>query len=123
MGKGHTDVFLDGEIEAGHLGGTAGLQKGSGTGPELNCASDKSFSPRSTRQPELGADISKVPQLLRSTGSAPALPRGSWQEGRPRFPGLLWGDFLMPLAKDCKVFGIGANKQKVFGKAPWHFFF
>lgn len=39
-------VFLDGETEAGDLGETAGLQKGSGAGLELNCASNKSFFPQ-----------------------------------------------------------------------------
>lgn len=36
--------------------------------------------------------------------------------------GLLQGNFQMPLAKDCRAFGISANEQKVFGKASWHFF-
>lgn len=92
-------------------------------GLELNCASDESFLPRGIRAPNLYADISKLLQFLGSTSSAPAVLRGRWQKGRPCFPGLLQGNFLMPPAKDCKAFGIGANKQKVFGKAPWHFFF
>jgi len=98
-------------------------QMDSVAGPELNCASEESLLPKSIRQLNLYADIAKLLQFLESTSSAPALLRGSWQMGRPCFPGLLRGNFLMPPAKGCKAFGIGANKQKVFGKAPWHFFF
>lgn len=66
-----------------------------------------------------GAAISELLQFLGSTSSAPALLQGHFQKGHPFFPGPL----LMPLVKDCRAFGMGANKQKVFGKAPWHLSF
>lgn len=87
----------------------------------LNGASNGSFLPKGIRQPNLYADSAKLLQFLGSTSSAPALFPGRWRKGRPCFPGLLPGNFLMPPARDCKALGMAANKQKVFGKAPWHF--
>lgn len=87
----------------------------------LNGASDGSFLSKGIRQPNLYADRAKLLQFLGSTSSAPALFPGRWRKGRPCFPGLLRGNFLMPPARDCKALGMAANKQKVFGKAPWHF--
>lgn len=37
-------------------------------------------------------------------------------------PGAVMRELSGAPAKDCKAFGVGANKQKAFGKAPWHFF-
>lgn len=107
----------------GNWGSSLATAKGSVAALELNCASDESFLPKGIRQPNVFADISKLLQFAGSMSSVPALLRGCWQKEGPCFPGLLRGNFLMPPAKDCKAFGICANKQKVFGKASWHFYF